>query len=67
MYNDTIMKKRTNYNLDETQHQVLRIAAAYRGVSASALLRQILNEWIEHNAQDIQIQTISNKEADSSD
>jgi plasmid stability protein len=59
------MKKRTNYNLDEEQHQILRIAAAYRGVSASKLLRQILDEWIEANVQDIQVQVVFDKEADS--
>ena len=67
VYNISIMKKRTNYNLNEEQHQILRIAAAYRGVSASKLLRQIIDEWVETNAQDIQIQNISNRQTDKSD
>ena len=67
VYNISIMKKRTNYNLNEEQHQILRIVAAYRGVSASKLLRQIIDEWVETNAQDIQIQNISNRQTDKSD
>ena len=67
VYNISVMKKRTNYNLNEEQHKVLRIAAAYRGISASELLRRILDEWIESNAQDIQIQVVSHEKADSGD
>lgn len=65
-YNISIMKKRTNYILDEDQHTVLRIAAAYRGMSASKLLRQILDEWIKANAQDIQIQIVSDRKTSPS-
>ena len=64
VYNISIMKRRTNYNLNEEQHKILRIAAAYRGISASKLLRQIIEEWIKANAQDIQISDISNRKTD---
>lgn len=57
------MKKRTNYNLNEEQHQILRIAAAHRGISASKLLRQILDEWIKANDKVIQIQIISDEDS----
>lgn len=66
VYNVSIMKKRTNYNLNEDQHQILRIAAAYRGISASKLLRQVIDEWIKANAQNIQISDIPNRETDNS-
>lgn len=68
MHNTNIMKKkRTNYNLTEDQHKILRIAAALEGISASKLLRRIIDEWIEANGEDIQIPTVSNQEANKSD
>ena len=67
-FNETrVYEKRTNYNLNEDQRHVLRIAAAYRGISASKLLRQILDEWIKANARGIQMHVVSDKKADSSD
>ncbi len=60
------MKKRTNYNLKVVQHKQLRIMAAIQGVSASELLRQILDEWFEKHGENIQIQIVSNGETDKS-
>jgi len=67
MFNIGIMKKkRTNYNLTEDQHRILRIAAVFEGISASKLLRRIIDEWIEANGENIQIQTVSKRQTDSS-
>jgi len=60
-------KKRTNYNLTEDQHKILRIASAHEGISASKLLRRIIDEWIEANAQNIQIQTVPNGKSNERD
>ena len=52
MYNISIMKKRVNYILTDEQHRILRIVAAYHGISASKLLRQIIDGWVQANVSD---------------
>ena len=58
-------KHRVNYNVTDRQHKTLQIKAEQQELSASELLRRILDEWIEKNAKDIQIQSISDKKTDS--
>jgi len=68
VYNTHMVKKqRINYNVTSIQAEVLRIAARQKELSASELLRRIIDDWIETNAQDIQVQVVSQREADSSD
>ena len=62
-----VKKQRINYNVTSIQAEVLRIAARQKELSASELLRRIIDDWIETNAQDIQVQVVSQREADSSD
>jgi hypothetical protein len=58
-------KHRVNYNVTDRQHKTLQIKAEQQELSASELLRRILDEWIENNAKDLQIQSISDKETNN--
>ena len=58
-------KRRVNYNLTDRQHKILKIVAEKQELSVSELLRRILDEWIENNAKDLQIQSISDKKTDN--
>ena len=58
-------KHRVNYNVTDRQHKTLQIKAEQQELSASELLRRILDEWIENNAKDIQIQSISDKKTNN--
>ena len=55
-------KRRVNYNLTDRQHKILKIVAEKQELSVSELLRRILDEWIENNAKNLQIQSISSIE-----
>ena len=65
VYNIHIMKKhRVNYNVTGSQRKVLKLAAEKQELSASEFLRRILDDWIKANAQDIQVQVISERETE---
>jgi len=41
-----IMNISTNYIITKEQHRALRMSAAERGISVSALIREILDKWV---------------------
>jgi predicted DNA-binding ribbon-helix-helix protein len=57
-------KRRVNYNLTDRQHKILQIIAGKQELSVSELLRRILDEWLDVNAKDLQISSISDTESD---
>jgi hypothetical protein len=50
-----VKKLRANYNVTNRQHKILQIKAKQKDLSASELLRRILDEWIDANVKDIQM------------
>lgn len=47
------MKKiRVNFNITERQHSLLKLIGKSKGLSASDLLRRILDEWLDRFERD---------------